>query len=772
MATKQTIPAYKATPGKWYKNDRGTRILIVGTIDGSTEIMAQNEHRRNFPLAATYPLIPIEDRDPGAVAPEALRGHPIEGLVGKLEQLTDDGLDELEDIDLRPAVHKMIDAERRRRGNSAPTPTAICPVCGQSVALAERKGSTILVAHMGLDGAYCQGSGQSPNPQPELPTIEPAGRLGQLLRVCMHSPQSYALQVIQLAEQPVVRQLLQRPEAEGFPAPLIEALNRRASEVHPEQLELGAKVGPDDPPAAGDLTADVDGDGSTKTATAPPADQMDDVDGDGQPTRYDNTGDPVRDLLGARTGQVARIAQIRRFGQAELDQLEPHRAQLQSKVGRELIRHAKALVKVETAKDNADRLKKLAGQAAMQNRPGALRRIARHLARLRGEGDQTPPSAKPVTAAELAADADRPDVIDIANCPEDLKAILAHVYGATKLESWPRRTLELIRDLAGTVRESREAIPRAEDPEHVVLAYQLEAGRSTKRPTVLDQLEARIKALGGELPAQSSADISADIEEPVRDRLQEAKALLDADAEGSDFGGRPLSEDGPPAVEEPPPGGDSPAAPPAAKQSPEPRAAQDLPAWDLSALPVPIQITRSTTARALELAAALSPLEAVAQALVAEAKRKNRAPVLEALGSRRQELEAIAAPAPSSVARPPAQAAGDYTRVKVEDLDVVQLPDGRQELWVRPAGEQPRRLGDVREPRLASAVQLYANHQAQLRAAQAPPAHIPTAAAATATPTQLQAAQAALSALAAGLPALAAMGLHVDLRITTRTPGE
>ena len=95
---------------------------------------------------------------------------------------------------------------------------------------------------------------------------------------------------------------------------------------------------------------------------------------------------------------------------------------------------------------------------------------------------------------------------------------------------------------------------------------------------------------------------------------------------------------------------------------------------------------------------------------------------------------------------------------QVQDLRVHSLPDGSEDLWVHAPGHRPARVGQVGDPKIAEVVELYRRHQAEI----APSPKHGTARA------RADAAKAALSALAEGLPELASLGLDVTITITTR----
>jgi hypothetical protein len=109
------------------------------------------------------------------------------------------------------------------------------------------------------------------------------------------------------------------------------------------------------------------------------------------------------------------------------------------------------------------------------------------------------------------------------------------------------------------------------------------------------------------------------------------------------------------------------------------------------------------------------------------------------------------APAPEAPPAPPAA-------IQVRDLVVVQLPDGTADLWARPPGHPPRRLGRTDAPHLGEAMRLYAAHLAELEAAAPPPA-----------PPAPPSPQDAIRALVAAVADALAFGVRVEIKITPET---
>jgi hypothetical protein len=491
-------------------------------------------------------------------------------------------------------------------------------------------------------------------------------------------------------------------------------------------------------------------------------------------------------------GRVEAVRRLSSIG--DLAELEALGGALQAKVLREIERQKKALEAVEAAgveaidrNDQRD-LKRLAARQDYQARVGVMARARALFAQLHGRGVQVDHELQPAepTPGELEAE------LTAQTAPAELADLAAWICRHTGQDSAPAPLVVAVRDLTSTVRGSRATIPACDNVSTVILAYQYEAQRPAPRETILNQLEARITALGGDLPVRAAAQ-----PEPQPEPADRLAPALDVDA---------LAHAGVPAL--PLAGLDGLARREAAASTP-------VTAWDLSSLPIAERIAQSMRRAALELVGDLADLGQVDAAISLETAPAGmaRGEVLAALQERRRQLEVAAAPAApvaepvapvAPVAKPvapveapvaavaavappqPAPVSGaapspaaPVQAVQVRDLRRVDLPDGRAELWACREGARPIRLGYHDDPRLAphrAALDAAAQRQAAppVPAARQPTAPDGLAALAAALPAlgaladQVTAAQAGLAALAAGLPALHALGLDVEIKITTR----
>lgn len=728
-----TVPAGKATPGRYYRTPRGTLIKVIGTVQGSTDVKVENEHGRHLTLTEAYPLGPVASVTGPAL--EDLVGVPLASLLVEVARLTMDQLDELEDLDPRPEVLEATTARRAELQGTAPTAT--CHACGSTVATMDgRGGGELLAVHQDQGGAYCAGSGTSPTLS--LPSL--TGNDG-----------------------------LTRPApAEPAPEPPTELQEPASPEPEPEALEDELQAEPED-------------------------------------------ADPWRHLAGATTA-AERIKAVRRIMVIHhLVELEDVRAELQAKVARELDRQGTALEAMEAAinmamdeGDQAD-MKRLVARQDYQGRPGVMALARAAFAQLQGRGDQVDHGIEPVAPSELEDPA-----------PETDPALVTWLQEYTGRVPFPPETVQVILDLTSTVRDSRTALQAVESRATVRLAYLWEAMRPVARPTILDQVGARLVALGGELPDVPTPS-QAQLVRPTSEAKVEAQRLMldsraagDArptaymegrqgehgcrwkpgtvDAELWAMGAADLAElvdqgvvkrAGPPSENFAKP---ETVAVESVQDEPEPK----VDPWNLSELPMPEQVARSTTARALELIKPMIDPEQVKATRNAEVDRGDggRPEVLAVLES----LDRVLDPPPLATAKdlqpagpvvrepkaerpvapagtvnpedPPHQWQGGTKApqvLQIKDMEIVELPDGRRELWGRPPGARPFRVGDCADPRLAP-------HLAALEASKAPQAFPPP----PVQPEVVQVAQAGLAALAAALPALAAMGLDVTFKITTR----
>lgn len=114
----------------------------------------------------------------------------------------------------------------------------------------------------------------------------------------------------------------------------------------------------------------------------------------------------------------------------------------------------------------------------------------------------------------------------------------------------------------------------------------------------------------------------------------------------------------------------------------------------------------------------------------------------------------------------------DAAALPLDELAIVSLPDGTEDVWHRPPDGVPSLLGKSTHPALAPrAAALRAEVMKRQRAERAaslpqPPPQEPAPTVGAAN--HMKAAQATLAALATGLPALNALGLDVEIRISTR----
>lgn len=786
MSTERTIPAGQARPGRQYLTPRKTPIKVLGQVEGSTDVQVENEHGRRFTVTDAYPLIPVGDDGPNL---EALAGGPLEAIRAALAELGPDDLDALEDLDPRPEVLELTEARRAElEGASAPE-RATCPACAQAVALMAGRGSKVLAVHQDADGRYCKGSGTDPKAKPAPAPFPPP-------------PPSRPR-----PPWPRTRPSSRTTGTRTAPRPP----TWRPGPPWPSSRTWGTTPAP----------AELEG----ETLTEPP-----------------ESTDPWRHLAGAES-TADRIEAIRRVQLSRhLDELETIRAELQAKAARELDRHRKALdaigdaIRAALEDGNQADLKRLADRQDYQARPGVMARARAAFAVLHGRGEPVDHGIQPVAPSELEGP---PASLTAEDAPEDLAEVVAFLASSTGRPVVPGETAATVARLAGTVRESRAAIPGVEDVNLVRLAFAFESSRAEPRETVLDQLRGRIQALGGEVPepedprqlkigqavpaepshvpceTEGCDGSGYDCDDPGTADTAKARALeLVAEAAGNGEG-RPrafmlgrevepcpfeagtleaelwalgradfdaLVADGlirPASVSELEADLAAEVEATRADLEAEAELQAEPPPWDLSRLPLPDQVARASLARALELAPTLSALDAAA-AGAAERERDSgpRAQVLEALAERLDKLAALeAASAPARELPEDLEAAGPETvepsaprpaptppAIQVRDLRRVDQPDGRVELWaVREGPDGFRlRLGAYDDPRLAVHRAHLERHQAETRA-QVKPAWTPAAG-----PTAVQVAQAALASLAQGLPALAALGIEVEIKITTK----
>lgn len=123
----------------------------------------------------------------------------------------------------------------------------------------------------------------------------------------------------------------------------------------------------------------------------------------------------------------------------------------------------------------------------------------------------------------------------------------------------------------------------------------------------------------------------------------------------------------------------------------------------------------------------------------------------------------------------PAPKPAEPPEVAVDHLVIVRKPDGTEDLWLREPGKPARLLGDAALPQLREAAR--ACRAAALAAARTPTAPVPAtnnagpvdAPTIRGYDTRVAMAQATLASLAAGLPALHALGIDVTITISTRS---
>ena len=848
----RTIAAQDATVGASYKNARGSRLTVTEIPPDPAQVSVRLESGTVTSVPRAYPL-ELTDAPP---APETVAHGAIDAIRAAATTWEVEDLEDLADLDHRPEVQDLIRQELGKRQPPpapedpianpwgvpadfhAPKPTEVvatltmdlaleCAVCSaRAPAMISTSGGPARVGvHANpATGVYCAGSALPPKaPTPEAPPeafgagwkAYQSGRYGSLSEA---------------QADPANRDW----EAEPYEAGWTEAETANANAPTATADALCA---------SGAHAADLAGKCINCGVVVPRAGNRTLV-----PTAPDPAAEAIRpfeDMLGKAADAViagvagvsiAAVVQRRKalgvLEAPELPEAEPaptvkapetpsgEAAIPKDAASRiKLIRDFTTLEQVEAARSwpnyqapsldpelkaqggrladvaaharagNVEALQVIAGLKAV--RPGVLAMIRKAIAELQGAGKDVVPSARPVDPAELAP---RPLTVTPEDHPADLATTLAELVRATKVRAWSTEVVTMIRDVLSNVRDGRAALQLTEDVASLRLAWRLELiGR--RRGAILDQLRARVLALGGAPVSQEDL-----IEWSVTGRIDPKPTPAAVEAEPAPELGAPVVLDAAvldgKAREPSDPDGDlaeaaglaafragalvdaNPHADPFYREAWEAgwleAAQQEAEAGHsperLDALPIPDQVAKATTARALELVAMLTEPEDVDTAIMREEQRPEpRLKVLEALDERGIGLisgtatpPAVEPEAAPVEAEPPPPPKAPPLAFQVQDLQLHQLPDGTEDLWAHVKGHRPARVGQVGDPKIAPVVELYRRHLAELNGKPGTPRAKATEAATSA--------QAALAAFAAALPALSAMGLDVALTITTRPP--
>ncbi len=736
------INAADAKVGATYENARGTRVTIteIPPEPGQVKVILPSGSATSLPRA--YPLTVI---DAGPTPKDVAHG-PLDTIRAAVGGWSVEDLEDLADLDGRREVQDLIRLETGKRAHpteevrphfqpgpeieQAPAATVVCAMCSSSVAPMMTPGAP---GRVGVHAnpttlVYCEGSARDPK------AAAPAESLAE-------------------------------PEAASLEAPELSSADQLCA--------LGGHA--------------LHTDGKTcincgKTVVTPP---------------------PTPTMAGVEVPKAAadRIKLIRTFTTAaQVEEARTWPGYQAPSLDPELKAQARLLKEVEAAQAgrNLAELQRLAGLKTTDIRPGVMAMIRRAIALLMGEGQDVTPSVRLAEAEDLEP---VPLTVTPDDCPESLAPTLAELVKVTSVRAWAGEVVATIRDVLSSVRDGRAALQRTDDVATLRLAWRLELV-SRRRTAILDQLRARVTALGGAevtqedvqevaevgVVAPTAAEVEAEQEPPRLDG--NAREAADpngdvAEAEGAEAYRKGWLIDGCPyqdefyrdawesgwlaaaRVDAPPPGGHA-APPPALPER-------------IGDLPLPDQVAKATTARALELVYMLKTGPEVLRAKDLEQARPGgeRRKVIEYLEARWAEVATEAAsapptqlPEPVEVTQPPPLAhapkldrAPAPKAFQVQDLKVHALPDGSKDLWAHVPGHHPALVGRIGDPAIAQVVELYERHlqeQAQEQE-QAPPS--------TQKPADsVISAQAALAAFAAALPTLASMGLDVSLTITTRRP--
>lgn len=799
----RTIAAQDATVGATYKNARGSLVTVTEIPPEPAQVGIRLASGTPTTVPRAYPL-ELVDAPPG---PEAVAHGPIDAIRAAVVGWEVEDLEDLADLDQRPEVQDLVRLELGKRQApderiappaprkpeeppAAPAgPLLTCSACGLGVAaLVSASGPPRVGVHADPStGVYCAGSALPPKAPPVEPEAGSLAELGGRSSFYMAGRAAFMGGKFGSAAEAISAWDDANPDT--IPRPLDYA-DYELGYTEAEQLAA------DEP----GFVKRVDADPPAPVAPEIPKDRA------GLP----DLASPEAIRAGAREAEARaataevpkaandRIKLIRTF--TTLDQVEAAKAwpsyQAPS-LDPEVKSQVRLLTDVATARaaGNVAELQRLAGLKSSDLRPGVMAMIRKAIAELQGAGAEVTPSARPVDPAELAP---RPLTVTPEACPEDLAETLAELVKVTRVAAWSTEVVALIRDVLSNVRDGRAALQRTEDVVTLRLAWRLEL-ISRRRTAILDQLRARVVALGGAevhqedliehaavgpaTPTPTEVEAAPTFPPPPPEGPDgDERGQVDPDGDGAEAQGAEAFQAG--AMIDANPYTDSfyreaweagwvyaageaaPAAPPEVTPEPEP----------IGALPVVDQVAKATTARALELVAELAQPGDVDHALELERARAGgpRAKVVEALDARGLELVVGATPAPKAAAPPPSPQvapvapvapkapAGAPRAFQVQDLVVHQLPDGTEDLWAHVPGHRPALVGKVGDPKIAQAVELYRRHQAELNGK-------PGTARAKANDAAT-AAQAALAAFAAALPALSAMGLDVSLTITTRPP--
>lgn len=786
------ISADKATVGRTYKNARGTLVTIteIPPEPGQVRVTLPSGTSSSIPRA--YPL---EIIDAGPLPKDVALG-PVEQIRAAVAEWTVEDLEDLSDLDQRREVQDLIRVEIGKRTHpteevrphfqpgpgpeQAPAATVICAVCSTPVApMMSAPGAP---ARVGVHAnpttqVYCGGSACDPKaanaPAESLAEPEAAASVApelssadQLCALGGHALHTDGRTCVNCGKTVVVAQA----------APMV----------------AGVEV----PKSAADRIKLI------RTFTTP-----------------------------------AQVEEARAWPGYQAPSLDP-----------ELKAQARLLAEVEAAQAgrNMAELQRLAGLKTTDIRPGVMAMIRRAIAVLQGEGQDVTPSARLAEAEDLEP---VPLTVTPDDCPPSLAPTLAELVKVTTVRAWAGEVVRLIRDVLSSVRDGRAALQRTDDVATLRLAWRLELV-SRRRTAILDQLRARVTALGGAEVTQEDvqevaevgvvAPTAAEVEQVTRPRIpgrfphpDHPRKAVDPSGQLAESEGRKAFQDGSAIeacpydepfwrdpwehgwrmarmdaeraeveaegtqafragwlidgcpyqdefyrdawesgwlaaarVDSPPPGGKA-APPPAVSER-------------IGDLPLPDQVAKATTARALELIPLLQTQEDVLRAKDLEQARPQgeRRQVVQYLEARWVEVSTEAAlppatqlPAPVEVAQPPPlppapklDRAPAPRAFQVQDLKVHALPDGSKDLWAYVFGHHPALVGRIGDPAIAQVVELYERHLLEKTQEQAP-----TPKPADPADPALSA-QAALAAFAAALPALSAMGLDVTLTITTRRP--
>jgi hypothetical protein len=795
----RTIAAQDATVGATYRNARGTLVTVTEIPPDPAQVAIRLASGTPTTVPRAYPL-ELVNAPPG---PEVLAHGPIDAIRAAVVAWEVEDLEDLSDLDQRPEVQDLIRLELGKR--QAPDERIAPPVAPKPAAVVDALNA---LAPELLEGTR---DAAPPAPPPSLLTCGTCGTETPALvsasgpaRVGVHASPTTGVYCTGSACP---------PKAEPSPEAVAEAAGAQAFRSGRYGSFAEAQAAPElrdflaDPFQAGWEAAEA-AEASTAPPVAPPvttvAPQVPEVAPEAAPVAA-----PVAAAPEIPKAANDRIKLIRAFTTpAQVEAAKAWPSYQAPSLDPEVKAQAARLVEVDAARlaGNLAELQRLAGIKAVEIRPGVMAMIRKAIAELQGAGADVTPSARQVDPTELAP---LPLTVTPEDRPEDLAETLAELVKVTRIRAWSTEVVILIRDVLSNVRDSRAALQRTEDVATLRLAWRLEL-ISRRRVAILDQLRARVVALGGaeviqedlveqlatgEIIAPSPAAVEAEPAPelgapPARPVDGSEREAVDPDGDLAEAEGLAAFKAGAMVTANPyadpfysqaweigwvAGAGDAEPpelqAPPAVELPPEPERIDTLPLVD--------QVAKASTARALELVADL-PVAQLGEAYAAEIERAEpRDRVIQAIRDRgfdlgrpvatAPELQPELPPAPVKVA-PPKAKAGPPLTFQVQDLQLHQLPDGTEDLWAHAPGHRPALVGKVGDPKIAQVVELYRRHLAETGRTPPPPntAAGRAEAAADAKADPMAQAQATLSALAAGLPALAALGLDVTITITTR----